>query len=131
MATCISSVAATHSSRSPTTPTSTRPRVPKLAAGGCRLRQGCPQRPSGGEANVAGRIDLGGLAPTTVILAAADPLRSEGEALADALRRAGVWVDMTLYEGVTHGFFGLYQIVNKAMFAQAQLARNLSLALGT
>ena len=82
-------------------------------------------------ANVAGRIDLGGLAPTTVILAAADPLRSEGEALADALRRAGVWVDMTLYEGVTHGFFGLYQIVNKAMFAQAQLARNLSLALGT
>ncbi len=81
--------------------------------------------------NIAGRLDLAGLAPTTVILAAADPLRSEGEALADALRRAGVWVDMTLYEGVTHGFFGLYQIVNKAMFAQAQLARNLSLALGT
>ena len=28
----------------------------------------------------------------------------------------------TLYEGVTHGFFGLYRIVNKAMFAQGQVA---------
>ena len=84
-----------------------------------------------GRMNIAGRTDLGGLAPATVILAQADPLRSEGEALADALRRAGVWVELTRYEGVTHGFIGLYQIVNKAMFAQAQLSRNLSLALGT
>lgn len=75
--------------------------------------------------NIAGRTDLGGLPPSTVILAEVDPLRSEGEALADALRRSGVWVDMTLYEGVTHGFFGLYRIVNKAMFAHGQLARNL------
>jgi len=75
--------------------------------------------------NIAGRGDLGGLPPTTVILAHADPLRSEGEALADALRRSGVWVDMTIYEGVTHGFFGLYRVVNKALFAQSQLARNL------
>lgn len=74
------------------------------------------------------RGDLGGLPPSTVILAEADPLRSEGEALADLLRRSGVWVDSTTYEGVTHGFFGLYQIVNKAMFAQGQLARNLNAA---
>ena len=71
-----------------------------------------------------------GLPPVTVLLAEADPLRSEGEVLADALRLSGVWVDMTLYQGVTHGFFGLYQIVNKAMFAQSQLARNLVLAFG-
>ena len=38
--------------------------------------------------------------------------------------------DMTLYEGVTHGFFGLYRIVNKAMFAQGQLSRNLVAAFG-
>jgi acetyl esterase/lipase len=76
------------------------------------------------------RGDLGGLPPATIILAEADPLRSEGEALADLLRRSGVWVDSTTYEGVTHGFFGLYQIVNKAMFAQGQLARNLSSAFG-
>jgi acetyl esterase/lipase len=76
------------------------------------------------------RADLGGLPPATIILAEADPLRSEGEALSDQLRRSGVWVDTTTYDGVAHGFFGLYQIVNKAMFAQGQLARNLSAAFG-
>jgi len=74
------------------------------------------------------RADMTGLPPATIILAEADPLRSEGEALADLLRRSGVWVDTTTYEGVTHGFFALYQIVNKAMFAQGQLARNLNAA---
>jgi len=71
------------------------------------------------------RADLGGLPPATIILAEIDPLRSEGEALADALRRSGVWVDCTTYEGVTHQFFGLARIVNKSMFAQSQVARNL------
>ena len=71
------------------------------------------------------RADLGGLPPATIILAEIDPLRSEGEALADALRRSGVWVDCTTYEGVTHQFFGLARIVNKGMFAQSQVARNL------
>lgn len=80
--------------------------------------------------NIAGRMDLGGLPPATIILAEADPLRSEGEALADAMRRAGVWVDETVYDGVTHGFFGLYRVVNKALFAQGQLARNLGAAFG-
>jgi len=80
--------------------------------------------------NIAGRADLAGLPPATVILAEADPLRSEGEALADAMRRSGVWVDETLYEGVTHGFFGLYRVVNKAMFAHGQLSRNLAAAFG-
>ena len=75
--------------------------------------------------NLVERGDLAGLPPTTIILAEIDPLRSEGEALADALRRSGVWVDCTTYEGVTHQFFGLAQIVNKAMFAQSQVARNL------
>jgi acetyl esterase len=71
------------------------------------------------------RGDMAGLPPATIILAEADPLRSEGEALADLMRRSGVWVDVTTYDGVTHGFFGLFQVVNKAMFAQGQLARNL------
>jgi acetyl esterase len=75
--------------------------------------------------NLIERSDLGGLPPTTIILAGIDPLRSEGEALADALRRSGVWVDRTVYDGVTHGFFGLAQVVNKAMFAQGQAVRNL------
>ena len=75
--------------------------------------------------NLIDRGDLGGLPPTTVILAGIDPLLSEGELLADALRRCGVWVDSTVYDGVTHGFLGLARVVNKAMFAQAQVARNL------
>lgn len=78
--------------------------------------------------NLAGRVDLEGLPPTTVILARHDPLRSEGEALADAMRRSGVWIDTTVYEGVTHGFFPLYRMVNKALFAQAQLGTNLMAA---
>ncbi len=89
-----------------------------------------PQDRHDARLNVAGRADLAGLPPATVIVAGIDPLRSEGEALADALRRSGVWVDATVYEGVSHGFVGLHQIVNKAMFAQAQLAGNLVAALG-
>jgi acetyl esterase len=75
--------------------------------------------------NLIDRGDLAGLPPTTVILAGIDPLLSEGELLADALRRSGVWVDATMYDGVTHGFFGLVRVVNKAMFAQGQVVRNL------
>lgn len=69
--------------------------------------------------------DLSGLPPTTIILAGVDPLRSEGEALAAALQMRAVWTDMTVYDGVTAQFFGLARIVNKAMFAQGQVARNL------
>ena len=76
------------------------------------------------------RGDLNGLPPTTIILAGIDPLRSEGELLADNLRRSGVWVDCTVYDGVTHGFFALGRVVNKAMFAQGQAFRNIKESLG-
>jgi acetyl esterase len=75
--------------------------------------------------NLVDRADLAGLPPTTIILAEIDPLRSEGEDLAHALNLAGNWVDVTTYDGVTHGFFGLGEIVNKAMFAQSQVVINL------
>jgi acetyl esterase/lipase len=77
-----------------------------------------------GRLNLVDR-ELGGLPPVTLILAGLDPLRSEGELLADALRRSGIWVDATTYEGVTHGFLGLARVVNKAMFARSQLLRNI------
>ena len=79
--------------------------------------------------NPSERLDLTGLPPVTLILAGACPLRSEGEALADSLRRCGVWVDLTVYDGVTWGFFGLARVVNKAMFALGQVVRNLNEAL--
>jgi acetyl esterase/lipase len=76
--------------------------------------------------NLVARNDLAGLPETTIILAEIDPLLSEGEALADALVNAGVDVEVTSYDGVTHDFFGLARFVNKAMFAQSQVAGNLS-----
>jgi acetyl esterase len=79
--------------------------------------------------NLVDRSDLEGLPPTTIVLAGLDPLRSEGELLADALRRSGVWVDSIVYDGVTAQFFGLARMVNKAIFAQGQVARNLSESL--
>jgi acetyl esterase/lipase len=80
--------------------------------------------------NLADRADLGGLPPTTIILAEHDPLRTEGEHFAHALRRSGVWVDCTLYDGVTHQFFNLAQAVNKGIFAQGQVARNINGSFG-
>lgn len=75
--------------------------------------------------NLLGRDDFAGLPPTTMILAEIDPLRSEGEDLGAALQAAGVDIQVTTYAGVTHGFFGLGRFVNKAMFAQTEVANRL------
>ena len=72
--------------------------------------------------------NLADLAPATIILAANDPLRSEGEALAQALGNSGVSVNCWTYEGVTQGFFGLGLMVTKALFAQTDLAQALGKA---
>lgn len=78
--------------------------------------------------NLATREDLAGIAPATLILASIDPLRSEGEALAEALEVAGVPVNSWTYEGVTQGFFGLGLVVTKALFAQSDAADALGKA---
>lgn len=75
--------------------------------------------------DLVGRRDFKGLPPVTLILAEIDPLRSEGEELAEVLHAQGVSVDLRVYDGVTQGFFGLGTLVNKAMFAQSQAANNL------
>lgn len=72
--------------------------------------------------------DLNALAPATVITAEIDPLRSEGNLLAQNLDRAGVKVSYQNYTGVVHGFFGLYQLVAKAKEAQAFAAEELKKA---
>ena len=74
--------------------------------------------------------DLSGLPPATVITAEIDPLRSEGETLADRLRQAGVGVDFGSYAGVTHEFFGTGAVVDKAAQAVRQAAAGLRTAFG-
>ncbi|MEO6365848.1 MAG: alpha/beta hydrolase fold domain-containing protein [Luteimonas sp.] len=64
---------------------------------------------------------LANLAPATIILAQIDPLRSDGEKYAEKLRAAGVPVTVQTYDGVTHEFFGMGAVVDKAKQAQ-QLA---------
>ncbi len=66
--------------------------------------------------------DLKGLPPTTVITAEIDPLRSEGQALAEKMKAAGVQVDAKNYNGVTHEFFGMAAVVDEAKQAERQAA---------
>ena len=62
--------------------------------------------------------NLSGLPATTIINAQSDPLRSDGETLAAALRRAGVGVEQRTYPGTAHEFFGMAKVVSAARHAQ-------------
>ncbi len=68
--------------------------------------------------NVVGGADLRGLPPTTIVSAEIDPLRSEGEMLAQKLSTAGVPVAQQTFPGVTHEFFGMGAVVNQAKQAE-------------
>lgn len=69
--------------------------------------------------------NLKGLPPTTIVNAQIDPLRSEGEMLAQRLRDAGVNVRQRTYEGVAHEFFGMGAVVDKARDAVRFAAEGL------
>lgn len=105
-----------------------RARPVGLAAMRWRFRHllGQDQREDDPRLALAARDDLAGLAPTTILLAEIDPLRSEGEALAAALEGAGVSVTCQLYQGMTQGFFGLGQVVTRALFAQSDAGAALA-----
>lgn len=74
--------------------------------------------------------NLKGLPPATVITADIDPLRSEGEAYAKRLREAGSVVRSTNYTNMTHEFFGMGAVVNKAKQAVGEAAAGLRSAFG-
>jgi acetyl esterase len=75
--------------------------------------------------NVYGRANLRDLPPATIINAELDPLRSDGEMLAQRLREAGVVAEQRTFEGVTHEFFGTAPAVAKATEAQGYAAQRL------
>jgi len=74
---------------------------------------------------------LSGLAPAFVITAEYDPLRDEGEAYAVRLSDEGVSTILKRYEGVTHGFFGMPGLLEKAKVAIGDAADALRSAIGT
>jgi acetyl esterase len=71
------------------------------------------------------KADLAGLPPATIITAEIDPLQSDGQRLAQALRRAGAEVRHQGYDGVTHEFFGMAPYVSDAVTAQEFVAGRL------
>ena len=77
-------------------------------------------------------VDLAGSASVTSTLPSAtvitdqiDPLMSEGKIYADKLQKAGVSVRYQNYEGVSHEFFGMAAVVDKAKAANKFAADGL------
>ncbi len=73
--------------------------------------------------------DLDSLPPTTLITAEFDPLRDEGEALAERLQQAGVATRLQRYDGMIHGFVSMAPFVERAAEALAAAAADLRAAL--
>ena len=71
-----------------------------------------------------------GLPPALIITAEYDPLRDEAEVYGETLRKAGVPVEMTRYNGMFHGFFGMGEFLEKGKQAVAQAAQALRRAFG-
>jgi len=66
--------------------------------------------------------DLRGLPPALIITAQYDVLRDEGERYGARLAEAGVPAKVSRYEGMNHGFFNMYGIVDKAKQALEESA---------
>ena len=75
--------------------------------------------------------DLRSLPSTTIICAEIEPLRSEGELLAERLEQAGVDVRQKTFHGSTHEFFGMATVLPDAIVAQTFAAHELKRAFGT
>lgn len=74
--------------------------------------------------------DLEGLPAAVIVTAGIDPLRDEGRAYADALRRAGVTVRYRCVDGLVHDFAQMMGVVEPAARAVEDAARELRALLG-
>ncbi len=73
---------------------------------------------------------LAGLPGATVITAEYDPLRDQGERYAERLREEGVKVELRRYDGMAHGFFGMFAAFALGRDAVAYAAQRLVRELG-
>jgi acetyl esterase len=72
--------------------------------------------------------DFADLAPAWIGLAECDPLVDEGVQYGDALRAAGVPVDLEIYRGVVHEFIKMGRAIPEAKIAHAHAAAALKQA---
>ncbi|MET0167672.1 MAG: alpha/beta hydrolase [Vicinamibacterales bacterium] len=72
--------------------------------------------------------DLSRLPPALVIVGEYDPLRDEGIAYAERMRREGNTVELTNYAGMVHPFFSMGGAIDAGRRAIAQAARALKQA---
>jgi acetyl esterase len=70
------------------------------------------------------------LPPAHVVTAELDVLRDEGEAYADRLRGAGVPVSHVRYDGMFHGFLGMFDILEPARVAFGDVTARLRSGVG-
>lgn len=73
--------------------------------------------------------NLQGLPPVTIVAAQVDPLRSEGEQLAQRLASSGVTVERREWAGSAHEFFGADAVIRDAAEAQQWAGGKLREAL--
>lgn len=76
------------------------------------------------------KATLSDLPPVTIINAQIDPLLDDGAMLERALRDAGNQVERRVFDGVTHEFFGMAAVEDKAKEAQAYAGQRLTAAFG-
>ena len=74
--------------------------------------------------------DFSSLPPAYIHTAEYDPLRDEGRAYADSLRRAGVEVKYTCHSGMIHLFYGMVSAIPYARTAMKQIGAEIRVALG-
>ncbi len=74
--------------------------------------------------------NLRSLPPTTIVNAQIDPLRSDGETLAAAMKSAGDKVEQRTFPGVTHEMFGMGAVVRGAYDANQYAIGRLKAAFG-
>ena len=70
--------------------------------------------PTDGRCSPVLATSFDGLPPAVIVTAEFDPLRDEAEAYAGRLQAAGVAVRLRRWDGMVHGFFGMFEVTPAA-----------------